>query len=262
MSEHELHGSHQDCDGNAAPYVLGALSESEHHAFLAHLQTCAVCREEVAALQVVADALPLAAPQLLAPPALKDRVMAQVAAEPRALDPELQPAAEREAVLRAGAEPAAGAGAAATAEPAAPTRATRGRFAWRPMFAPVGLAAAALIAVLVIVLAGSGGGSRTRLVRAQVVPRGASGLVSVTGDHAQLTLTHMPATERGRVYELWIKREGAPAPTDALFTVSRTGAATVGVPGSVKGVRALLVTSEPLGGSPAPTRQPAIVATL
>ena len=44
-----MSGSHdRDCGGNAAPYVLGALTEVEHDAFLAHLDTCAVCREEVA----------------------------------------------------------------------------------------------------------------------------------------------------------------------------------------------------------------------
>jgi anti-sigma-K factor RskA len=72
----------------------------------------------------------------------------------------------------------------------------------------------------------------------------------------------MPATTPGRVYELWIKRSGAPAPTDALFTVSRAGTASVGVPGSVAGVRVLMVTSEPLGGSPAPTREPVVVAAI
>jgi hypothetical protein len=55
------------------------------------------------------------------------------------------------------------------------------------------------------------------------------------------------------VYEVWIKRAGAPLPTDALFTVAADGAATVGVPGGVSGVREVLVTSEPRGGSRAPT---------
>ena len=168
MTDPQRHGSHaRDCDGNAAPYVLGALSEAEHEMFLEHLETCTVCREEVAALHVVAAALPLAAPQLLAPPALKDRVMAQVAAEPRALDPELEGAIAAEAE-----------GPAAAPGPAPRRREPRRRFSWRPVFAPVGVALAALVAVLVIVLAGSGGGTSTRLVRAQVVPPGATGIVS------------------------------------------------------------------------------------
>jgi hypothetical protein len=64
------------------------------------------------------------------------------------------------------------------------------------------------------------------------------------------------------VYEVWVKRVGAPQPTDALFTVTSRGAATVGVPGSVAGVKEVLVTSEPLGGSRVPTSTPAIIARL
>jgi anti-sigma-K factor RskA len=66
------------CGQSAAPYVLGALTEPEHEAFRRHLDSCAVCREEVASLQVVASALPAAAPQLSAPPELKRRLLASV----------------------------------------------------------------------------------------------------------------------------------------------------------------------------------------
>ena len=51
-----------DCGGDAAAYVLGALEPLEVDAFRAHLAGCIVCRDEVAALQQVADALPMAAP--------------------------------------------------------------------------------------------------------------------------------------------------------------------------------------------------------
>ena len=43
---------------DAGAYVLGALTDDEHARFSAHLKGCAACREEVARLQVVADALP------------------------------------------------------------------------------------------------------------------------------------------------------------------------------------------------------------
>jgi hypothetical protein len=64
------------------------------------------------------------------------------------------------------------------------------------------------------------------------------------------------------VYEVWIKRSGAPQPTDALFTVTAQGDATVGVPGSLDGVKVIMVTSEPLGGSRVPTTSPVIIAHL
>jgi hypothetical protein len=136
----------------------------------------------------------------------------------------------------------------------------RPRLRWRPVLAPVAVGLAVL-ALLAVVLATSGGGG-TRVVRAQVLAPGASGFVRVSGGQAQLTLTGMPETSPGRVYEVWVKRTGAPSPTDALFTVTSAGRATVGVPGGVSGVREVLVTSEPLGGSPAPTRDPTVIAKL
>ncbi len=57
-------------------------------------------------------------------------------------------------------------------------------------------------------------------------------------------------------------RVGRPLPTDALFTVSAAGAASVGVPGGVSGVREVMVTSEPLGGSRVPTLPALIVARV
>jgi anti-sigma-K factor RskA len=225
-------GGDGDCGGNAAPYVLGALTDAEHEAFLAHLATCAVCREEVAALQMVASSLPATAPQLVAPPELKRRVMAEVRGEAR----------EREAAARS------------------TERRPRARTRWRPVLVPAAVGVA-VVALLAIVLAGGGGGG-TRVIRAQVTAPGASGSVRVSGGHAELTLSGMPQVRRGRVYELWIKRSGAPEPTDALFTVSSRGDATVGVPGSVTGVRVLMVTSEPLGGSRTPTSAPTVVAQL
>jgi hypothetical protein len=113
-----------------------------------------------------------------------------------------------------------------------------------------------------VLVSGGGGRGTSRTIRAEVLARGASGFVRVSRGHAELTLTGMPQPSPGRVYELWIKRAGAPTPTDALFTVSTGGAATVGVPGGLAGVRAVLVTSEPLGGSRVPTRAPAVIARL
>ncbi len=100
------------------------------------------------------------------------------------------------------------------------------------------------------------------MIRAEVLAPRASASVRVSGGHAELNIAGMPQTTPGRVYEVWVKRTGAPQPTDALFTVSRAGSATVGVPGSVTGVKEILVTSEPRGGSPAPTRTPVIVAKV
>ena len=47
---------------------------------------------------------------------------------------------------------------------------------------------------------------------------------------------------------MWVDRGGdAPEPTSALFSTRRDGSASVDVPGSLDGVRAVMVTDEPHG---------------
>lgn len=241
----------QGCGGNAAPYVLGALTDEEHESFARHMESCAVCREEVAALQVVAAALPAAAPQLRAPAELKRRVMSSVREDARSRRAE---AAE---------------GGPATRMSGAPRAALFARPRWRLGMAGTALGAAVGVAVIVlaaIALAPSGGGGGgTRAIRAQVLAPRATATLNVSDGRAQLSIAGMPPSGPGRVYEVWTKRSasGSPRPTDALFTVTAVGGdATVAVPGSAAGVREVLVTSEPLGGSRAPTRPPVIVAHL
>ena len=60
---------------------------------------------------------------------------------------------------------------------------------------------------------------------------------------------------------MWLKPPGgAPAPTDALFSPTRQGSASVDVPGKVSSGDQVLVTAEPAGGSAAPTSPPVIVS--
>jgi hypothetical protein len=257
------------CGGNAAPYVLGALTEHEHEAFSRHVKSCAVCREEVASLQVVADALPATAPQLRASPELKRRVMASV----------------REDARRSGAHNADDAQAARTAREVRAARATRGprrssgesararargpferlldgvRPRWHAGLAMGGVAAA-VVAIAIVALSSGSGGAGTRVIDAQVLVAHGRASLSVSGGHAQLSVADMPQPGAGRVYEVWRERSGTPQPTDALFSVTTGGDATVSVPGGVSGVREVLVTSEPDGGSRVPTRSPVIVARV
>ena len=258
MSPDGPHIDPEQCGGNAAPYVLGALTGEEAEAFRRHVESCAVCREEVAALQVVAAALPAAAPQVDAPPELKRRVMASVYEDAR----------RREGEHAATTTAPVGAGDASTSRGGGASRARGaeslgGWLRWRPSFALAGLAAAVIALAIVALVSGGGGTSSTRVIRAQVLVAHASASLSVSDGHAQLDIAGMPQAGPGRVYEVWRKGSGAPQPTDALFTVSRSGGqATVSVPGGVRGVREVLVTSEPEGGSQAPTRSPVIVARV
>ncbi len=246
MSIDESRTDPEGCGGNAAPYVLGALTEQEHEAFARHIESCAVCREEVLALQLVADALPAAAPQLNAPPELKRRVMSSVRADARRRE-------SQELRRRRDAEPSR------ARRPAAPAW-----LRWRPNLAAAALAAAVIALAIVALSSGGGGGGGTRVIRAQVIVPRASASLSVSDGHAQLNVSDMPQSVPGHVYELWLKRSasGRALPTDALFTVAADGAASVGVPGGVDGVREVMVTSEPLGGSSVPTLPALIVARV
>jgi hypothetical protein len=91
---------------------------------------------------------------------------------------------------------------------------------------------------------------------------GAHATIRVTGDHAKLEVSGMRNPPSGHVYQVWVKRgAGAPEPTDALFTVMH-GHSHVDVPGSVKGVNLIMVTSEPSGGSVVPSGKPVITAPV
>jgi hypothetical protein len=62
---------------------------------------------------------------------------------------------------------------------------------------------------------------------------------------------------------MWVQRGHAqPTPTGTLFSVTSAGSAAVGVPGSLHGVSAVMVTEEPVGGTLVPTSAPVIVARV
>jgi anti-sigma-K factor RskA len=241
-------GGHEELAQDAGAYVLGALTEPENETFRAHLESCASCREEVAQLQVVADALPLAAPQLSTPPELKRRIMAALEGE---LETGGAPARRAAAV-----EPSSGASSrwSSWRSRGAPRR-------WSRMAVPALAALAVVLAVIALVQPG-GGTHGTRVVAAQVLAPGASASLHISNGRGQLEISGMPQVPPRHTYELWIQRAGNPEPTNALFTVSASGRASVGVPGSLSGVRRVLVTSEPLGGSRVPTSTPVLIAPV
>jgi anti-sigma-K factor RskA len=219
---------------DAGAWVLGALDDREARTYEEHLRGCADCQAQVAALRVPADALALATEQVPPPPELKDRIMRVVESEAQLLQA-TGPQADR------------------------PARRRERRWFLRPL--PVaGLAAATLAVGVAAGVLLSGESMRT--IQAQVAMPGAHATIRVTGDHAKLEVSGMRNPPAGHVYQVWLKRGNrAPEPTDALFTVMR-GHGHVDVPGSVEGVDHILVTSEPRGGSLAPTSQPVITAAV
>jgi anti-sigma-K factor RskA len=233
----------------AAAYVLGALPEDEHERFVAHLAGCDDCRESVAALQVAADALPLAAVQVGPPPELKDRIMSVIRTEAELL----------------GAAEARGDAPVAAAEPVPARRRwwRRPALALRPLSAAAG--AAVLIAVGVVGGIVLSGGDDTRTVQGTVLvasaPKARAAL-ELSDKASKLTVSGMPPPPTGKVYQVWLKRPAQdPTPTTALFRVDARGRADIEIQrGGLKGIEQVLVTAEPDGGSMAPTSNPVIAA--
>ena len=216
----------------AGAWVLGALDEEEAWSFAAHLEVCDSCRQEVERLQVAADALPLGAPAMEPPPALKARLMSIVEEEARA-------ARVPEAVPR-----------------------PRERRWFDVLFARPGFALAA--ACLLLVVGGVAGfalsGSSDETTTVAFQGSGEAELVQRDGE-ASVRVTNLDPPPSGRVYQLWIKRPGNPAPQpDAVFTVDREGRGSVALEGDVDGAEAVLVTTEPNGGSDEPSSQPLLSA--
>jgi anti-sigma-K factor RskA len=83
MSGRHGYDEHGDWDALATAYALHALEPDEEARFLPHLRTCARCAETLReATRTVGD-LAYAVPDEEPPPALKQRLMAEVAASPR-----------------------------------------------------------------------------------------------------------------------------------------------------------------------------------
>jgi len=216
------------CGSDAAPFVLGALEPGDARTFVRHMQSCAICRDEVSALEPVLDVLPLSAPRYEVSGALRRRVMQQVRSEPKP-----STARPRRQLPRLRAPALAGAPASA------------------------GALALALLAVLAVVVLAPAG-SRARVIQASV----GTAQLRIAGDHGELVVDHLPAAPRDRIYELWLQHGArTPAPS-TLFAVTSQGTADIGVPGALAGVTRLLVTVEPQGGSRVPTTRAVIVARV
>jgi anti-sigma-K factor RskA len=235
-------GCHRGID--AGVYVLHALSAEESRDYTEHLTQCRHCRAEVGDLRLVADTLPIAAPQTSPPPALRSRIMAVVNAESELLLA-AGPAADRPA-------------------PKAPRRRRLSAVFSNPLRpALAGALACALLGLGVVggVVVQGTGAVETKTLAAWA-KGAAKAQLTQTGENASLQLTDMPSPPKGQVYQVWFDRgDGQLLPTHTLFNVRSDGRAKVAIEESVAGVERILVTAEPTGGSLAPSADPVITAT-
>ena len=210
-------------------YLLGALGESEVGVFERHLDVCERCAEEGARLQVAADAIPRSVTPLPPPPGLKKSLMRAVTGESHV------PAARR-----------------------------RWRLPAFPRLSPA--MAAALVALGVLAGLGTSqlvGGDDAKTVAAKVdrsrLPQASATLVEPAGDDeaALLRVQGMPGPGEGRVYQVWLQRDGEIVP-GTVFSVRSDGTGAAAIPQGVKGVRQVMVTRERAGGARAPSEKPVL----
>lgn len=222
MSGIERIAATPDCGGDAAAYLLGALNPAEVEAFEQHLAECAICRDEVSALQRVVDALPLAAPQYSAPKGVRWRILHAVLQDAR----------------RAVARPRRLMGLAAPA------------CAWRGVALAGGCAALALAVFAGFELSTR---SHVRVIQASVASVPGRASVRVSDGRGELIVRGFGPPAAGDIYELWLKRpHRAPAPTSVLFSVTSPGAGQIGLPSRLHGVSEVMVTPEPRVGARSP----------
>lgn len=226
----------RECGGDAAAYVLGALEPAEAEAFRRHIADCSACQRDVAEFEQITGALSETAAQYPASKDLRRRVLREVRATPKAK--------------------------ASGSTGSAPVRAPMARsrlLAWGGAIA----AAAVVVAVIILVALSSGGSGGARVIQASVSGSSVSAELRINGGHGDLIVHRLPRLPSGRIYEMWVQRGNAqPTPTGTLFSVTQAGTAAVGVPGSLSGVSAVMVTQEPAGGTLVPTSAPVIVARV
>ena len=251
MEPRDASRDHDEYQSLLGAYALGAVTEGERRVLAAHLPTCEACRAELAELRAAVDALPLALEELEPPPILRYRIQAAVLRD--LVDHGRQGPAPPPAALRQRQE----------APPAPATPARRSRFVPRSA-TPWAAAAVVLLAVSLGLLGwnlrlqqdlGRREAVETFALRPSPAAPGASGRLTYLEDRRVLILAvrDLPPLAPGRVYEVWLIRDGAPAPA-GVFAASTAEHAVVADPGRYE---ALAITVEPGPlGSPSPTGEP------
>lgn len=252
-----------------ASYCLGALDRDDLRDLERHLEGCDSCREELARLRPVVEALSGTVEQLEPPPSLKAGLMAQVNADlaasgPVARDPG---AAEVEAVD--GTSGGTGEGHRSSRAGSRPRRWRLGLWRGGGFGGSRGgaLAGVALASLIVGLAAGYliGDGQRSpglggagELVASTEDGSGMSAELFRAGDIGALRLSGMKAPPPGKVYQAWLRQGERVVPTDTLFVPGADGAVTTAISG-MEGADAVMITAERRQGSERPTEEPRLV---
>ena len=226
-----------------AGYALDALDQDERSAYEAHLAHCEHCQQELASFWTTTEALAVAASGPEPSLALRERILADIRAEPLQNVVPFEPRRRRVA-------PVLGAVAAVAAVVAL----------------GIGLWASDLSSQL--------DDSRAALdrqeaatevladpdARSVALAEGKGRLVVGQDGQAVLVVDDLGPAPAGKTYELWIAAHGE-APVPAGLFPGQDGREVALVDGTVDEGEVVLVTIEPAGGVDAPTSEP-VVGTL
>jgi anti-sigma-K factor RskA len=223
MSEIE----HDRRSDEIAAYLLGALEPGEAAELERHIAGCDGCRTELDWLRPAVQLLPESVERVEAPPELRGRLMEQVRSE---------------------------------AESAPAPRRARGwdmrSWSLRPA---AGLAALVLVVAAVgayAISSGDSGGANTTTVVAGRSP-GVIAEVVRQGESGTLHLTNLHQLPSNKVLQAWVEKEGRVVSAKTLFVPNQDGTASATID-DMEGVKTVMVTAEPRGGSVQPTSAPIV----
>lgn len=207
-------------------YLLGSLSTQEEQRVEKLLEESESAREHLVYMKPAVDLLGEAVERRTPPPALRHRILVETGiAEPMEQ---------------------------ATAKPSHRSWFRLSGFTLQPA---MGLAAVLLVAVVGVVgyEVGTGGGASNN-PQVFVPPPGSphSPQLNVIGDNGTLELSNLTTLPPNRDYQAWVQRDDTMYPS-SLFAVRKNGTASAAIPHDLTDAQAVVVTTEPKGGSREPT---------
>ena len=246
-----------------AAYAIGALGAAERAAVEAHLASCPQPHTELRGMLGAGDVLAASVEPVPPPAALRDRVLATIAATPQEPVPgaiDVVPTAARE--QQVGASPRRG----------------RPWLTWLSPGVARGLAAAAVVAAIALgawnvalqgtlasrdrelsaVAAAIGGGQAAFRASGSA---GAGYVVEDSTGHASLVVADLAAPGANRIYELWLIGADKTPVAVGTFAGSSSAVAVVPLERGLHGFTTFAITVE-ASRVDAPTSQPVLVATL